>query len=889
MAGLAAEAPAAVAVLDFSVPAAAGNRWTWAESGMADLLQIELQQQGLLLLDRDAIHAVLNEQRLAVSGQTVRDRLTLAELLNAQFLITGQVVPLAGGRFRVEAGAFSVEAVETEVTATGEGDFPKELSKVLQDVAKQIATKLPTRSGFTRQTEQTTRAPKPEALIMFYRGLNACAQGQPDLGAAYFMNAASLDQDFSVPLLWEIKAYEMAGLTQQAAIRREEMADVLKRLGMETPGRTNALEQASQPVFAVLNPVVTAGDGSIDAATLDTALIRSLLATGRVRVFAFEGIGAAVAEQDLRLSSFFADQYAPRYGRWLASDGLVICRVHPAGTDMVALELSLVNPLNASVMARVERTGPATALSGQIPAIVGELLATWTNQPVTDISRVVTPETTANQSDNENTDLRPVYRELAAAMAQVRREPGKSDSHRALANAFAATGRLRLAAHEIEQSLKLLDIHAPHADTTYLGTHRWLFWEPSPTSAAVGLVNQRLIDQLIEQLLTTYPHTLAAGCLRYNLAVTAWRAKKWQDTITQAEQCRQTMEPIIALYDRKDQSVNGGGLDCEIMAATYFLEGSSLGKLGKLDEAKSVFHQGLDYMQSFKVRNVCLPYGPEIDDFFGPQRVYGYGGDSPGIQTRLEQELVNMGEDIARPAPVEPTPVLAAVTNTPGSDWIQKGQFEFQKGNYQAALECYQKAVAVGASAKACPGLTTALLEVALDENPDQPQAEIETLRRRLGFPPVEASCVDWFAAGRKYQAGKQSDYQKAAACYRGALNFLEHPEQMGVYHLEKQPNSDRVALRWGPSLGEVDLLWSENYDRRWYSAAFYMAQCLIKLDKKEEAAQWLRRIALQIGGDRALPLLERDAWKSSGWSSGNLGVRASEMLKELHQDAGSP
>jgi tetratricopeptide (TPR) repeat protein len=294
-------------------------------------------------------------------------------------------------------------------------------------------------------------------------------------------------------------------------------------------------------------------------------------------------------------------------------------------------------------------------------------------------------------------------------------------------------------------------------------------------------------------------------------------------------------------------------------------------------------------MQSFKVRNVCLPYGPEIDDFFGPQRVYGYGGDSPGIQTRLEQELVNMGEDIARPAPVEPTPLLAAVTNTPGSDWIQKGQFEFQKGNYQAALECYQKAVAVGASAKACPGLTTALLEVALDENPDQPQAEIETLRRRLGFPPVEASWVDWFAAGRKYQAGKQSDYQKAAACYRGALNFLEHPEQMGVYHLEKQPNSDRVALRWGPSLGEVDLLWSENYDRRWYSAAFYMAQCLIKLDKKEEAAQWLRRIALQIGGDRALPLLERDAWKSSGWSSGNLGVRASEMLKELHQDAGSP
>jgi tetratricopeptide (TPR) repeat protein len=1044
MPGLAAETLTSVAVLDFSVPSAAGDRWTWAESGMADLLQIELQQQGLLLLDRDAIHAVLNEQRLAVGGQSVRDYLTIAKLLNAQFLITGRVVPLAGGRFRVEAGAFSVEAVETEVTVTSEGDFPKELSRVLQDVAKQIALKLPTRSGFTSQTEQTTHAPKPEALIMFYRGLNACAQGQPDWGAAYFMNAASLDPDFSVPLLWEIKAYEMADLTQQAAIRHEEMADVLKRLGMETPGGTNALEQASQAVFAVLNPVVTAGDGSIDATSLDTALTRSLLATGRVRVFAFEGIGAAVTDQDLRLSSFFADQYAPRYGRWLASDGLVLCRVHPAGTNLVALELSLVNPLNASVMARIDRTGPATALPGQIPAIVGELLATWKNRPVTAISPLVTPGSSPDQSDNENTDLRPVYRELVAAMAQVRRDPEKSDSHRALANAFAATGRTRLAAHEIEQCLKLLDIHASHADTTYLGTHRWLFWEPSPASAAVGLVDQRLIEQLIEQLLTSYPHTLAAGCMRYNLAVTAWRTDKWPEAITQAEQARQTMQPIIAQYDRNDHSINGGELDCEMVAATYFLEGSSLDKLGKPEEAKSVFHQGLDFMKAFKVRNFCLPLGPFLGDFFDPQRVYGYGGDAPGIKTRIEQQLVALegkpehpaGLDLQRDAEdivsatnapsrtgkewldcarqiadimdqspvgdadslkgilasanaclnaargkgaqdVDLRPLIhrfvsmilakqkirsldnassvsvptlseatgevmsvyesaglkeegwtvieplfnddhpielllnllqqlnwdkdrysqaleraaarerSGTTNVSVTAWLKLGQIYNQNQHYGDALDCYQKAVAQGASATACPGLASALLEIALDRNLDHPQEEIEKLRREFGFPPVQASWVEWFAAGRKYQAGPQFGFQKAAACYRGALDFLEHPEQIGVYHLEKQPNSDRIALRWGPGLGMVDLLWSDHYDTRWYNAAFYLAQCLIKLDQKEEAAQWLRRIAIKVGGDSSIPLLERDDWFSSSWSSSGLGVRAAEVLKELHQDDG--
>ena len=59
MAGWAAETPPTVAVLDFSIPAAESNRWAWAEGGVSDLLQIELQQQGLLLLDCDGIHAVL--------------------------------------------------------------------------------------------------------------------------------------------------------------------------------------------------------------------------------------------------------------------------------------------------------------------------------------------------------------------------------------------------------------------------------------------------------------------------------------------------------------------------------------------------------------------------------------------------------------------------------------------------------------------------------------------------------------------------------------------------------------------------------------------------------------------------------------------------------------
>jgi tetratricopeptide (TPR) repeat protein len=869
-----------VAVLDFSVPAAESNRWSWAEGGVADQLQIELQQQGLLLLDRDGIQAVLAEQRLATSGRTAENSLAVAKLLNAQFLIDGKVIPLAGERFRIEARVFSVETVETAASAVGEGNFPKDLSLMVQQVADQIAKKLPARTGFANETRPAIRAPKPESLIMFYRGLNACAVGRPEWGAGYFINAASLDPDFTVPLLWEIKAYEMAGLPQIAALRREELALLSGTNASATPA-SHTTGQMSLPVLALLNPVISVPAGTLNAAELADSVRQALLADHRVRVFAYEGIGAAVAEQDLRLSSFFISQNAPRYGRWLTTDAVVFCQVKPDVVGKLEIKLSLINPLNASVLASVQGVQSNTALSGNIQNLTRELLALWLKQPK--VATTLTTLAASNLTSGDlGSDLRPIYRALANALVMAQREPEKGDSHRSLANAFGAAGRTRLAAYEIEECLRRLDIHAPHADTTYVGTHRWLFWEPSPASGAVGLVNQQLIDHMIEQLLTNYPHTLAAGCMHYNLAVTAWRGNNWRETIAQAQPARQILRSLVAGYDLKTPTgANRGDAEFEMIAASYFLEGSSLVKLDRPDAAKVIFHQGLEFMQTYKVRDFCLPLGPYIGDFFGPERVYGFGGDPPGIKTRLEAELTKLGETIVRPPRPEPPPT--AVTKEPGADSIQRGQLEFQKGNYQPALECYQKAVAAGASVTACPGLAFALLEVALDNKPDHPADEIEKLRLELGLPPIQASWVEWFGTGRKYQTARQYDLEKAVACYRGAMDFLEHPEQRGVYRLEKEPCCNRTNLLWGKSIGEIELRWTIKYDERWYSAAFYLAHCLIKLDRKEEAAPWLRQIAIKVGGDSSLPLLERDTWNSSGWSSDNLGVRSAELLQDLH------
>ena len=68
-------------------------------------------------------------------------------------------------------------------------------------------------------------------------------------------------------------------------------------------------------MLAVLQVAATGDDPGAVAglsAPVATALKQSLLATGKVRLFAFENISDSLAEQDLRLSALFAREGAPR-------------------------------------------------------------------------------------------------------------------------------------------------------------------------------------------------------------------------------------------------------------------------------------------------------------------------------------------------------------------------------------------------------------------------------------------------------------------------------------------------------------------------------------------------------------------------------------------------
>lgn len=162
--------PQPVAVLDFSTPMAESNRWAWASGALADLLQIELDHLGLVTVDRDSIHGVLVEQRLAADPLTAPDQLKLAALLNARHLITGKILPLDNGRVRVEASAFSVEAIETVVTAASEGAFPRDLPQTVRSLAQTLAGKLKAPGAAPADLPRSPAPPNPNRSSCFTAG-----------------------------------------------------------------------------------------------------------------------------------------------------------------------------------------------------------------------------------------------------------------------------------------------------------------------------------------------------------------------------------------------------------------------------------------------------------------------------------------------------------------------------------------------------------------------------------------------------------------------------------------------------------------------------------------------------------------------------------------------
>ena len=348
-----ADPPAAphptVAVLDFEIPPEERQACEWAAGVVADLLQEELGRRGVVTVDRDLIRAVFQEQRLVGSGLAANHALTTSRLLGANFAVTGAFVPLDANRARLDVRILRVDTGETTKIASSTGSWRTDLQSMVQTLAGDLLAA--GRLGAATLTE--AKAPpdlRPEALMMVYEGVAACSRGLPGTGIAFFIDAQRQDSRLAAARAWEVKAYQLAGLPEDSRLVAAWHGDRLKGTAAQSATGNTGTNAPARVVTLLPLVTTTAARSILDRSGTDEHASRlliekQLLAMHGIRMLEPKGLWTSVAEADLRLSDRFAEEGVLRYGRWLVTDALVLCRLDAAPTGELEVRVDITDPL----------------------------------------------------------------------------------------------------------------------------------------------------------------------------------------------------------------------------------------------------------------------------------------------------------------------------------------------------------------------------------------------------------------------------------------------------------------------------------------------------------------------------------------------------------------
>jgi tetratricopeptide (TPR) repeat protein len=588
-----AESP--VVVVDFEVPAASDHAWDWAGGGVADLLQQELAARGVPVVDRNSLRALEAEQRLSLSGLAKPDSLRVGGLLGAGLVVGGRVAAAGPGRARLETWLASVEQAERIATAYCEGAWPNDLTAMLGTLAEQLAGKAGARTDKTPPPVAAGDAIRPEALVMFYEGVNACARRQPVLGVAFFLNAYGIDSRLTAARAWEIRAYELAGLPEHARTLKAGLpAAATSPVSGAKPVVASA--PAAAKVVAILTPQVAGTDDS--AATFWQALEQAALADRRVRLFGAENLMPAVAEQDAQLSGLFANGKPSRYGNWLMADGFVQCRVEPGDAALCAVRLSLVDPLSGQVMAEVrERADPAD-IAARLPGALSRLVDAWlAGTPLPAGATAAKPAPPAELAEADLARL-PAHRELAVLLDTMSRGKADIHTHQNMVKPYLDAGELSLAALAAAKFYDALEESGPDA-LSFREAYIWLVWSVRFPTAVFELVPKERLARLNDGLCNKHLDLIARGGLAYGHARKAYDEKRWADAVRHANESLAvfSQEPPVyeverqlagmtAVMRKEKKNVKGSHYYDLPLASLHFIIGDSLRHAGRLDEAR---------------------------------------------------------------------------------------------------------------------------------------------------------------------------------------------------------------------------------------------------------------------------------------------------------------
>jgi tetratricopeptide (TPR) repeat protein len=442
-----------VLVSDFKAPP--GEAWSWAQLALAELAVEALNMRGIVTVDRDLLSAVEKEHALSAM-QPQQEGLKAGQWLGATFLLKGELESLQGSRVRLSATLTRVETVEQVSIFSVEGDYTTELQPLVGRLVAGLA-KGASLDVQALKPEQVNPV-KPEALLFFQKGVDACAAGKPSLAVGFFRIASAMAPKFIAAREWEAQAYSLGGLPQHAAalrIRIEQQSSLIEK--KETPEASSL--QTRQSVVSVLTPIVPRGVQLPESnETLHHVVEQSVLDCGKMRLYNPSQLSEAVTEADRQLSLQFSRASTSRYARWLSADYLLFTRVEPLTNGTLSLILDVRHAFSSVRVATLQRAASAE----QVKTTLGSMVHEWQ----VSVARSAVPEAMIPLVPLVEADLQRVseHRDLVQMLDIRMREPKKFtiEQHLALAASFSSQATPEVFKLETEEAMRKAESFEQH-------------------------------------------------------------------------------------------------------------------------------------------------------------------------------------------------------------------------------------------------------------------------------------------------------------------------------------------------------------------------------------------------------------------------------------------
>lgn len=392
----------AVAVADFDVVSAHRSNDDWA-FGLADVLAAELQRCDVVLFERQQMRVILGERKITASGLLQLRAGPAHAIPDLHYLVTGNIRSLTNRQFQLEASLVEARTGRGTASFSRTGHYPEELASSLTGLANELAGHLKS-AGAIREHEvvastQTTRT--PEISLLFYRGVDYCLAGQPEIGVTWFIDAQKAAPNFLPARLWTIRAFEMLGLADFAEVARAHLRALPGKPGaLEQKPTTTSIDQWPVSVAVISDPALNGAGQQLQAALR--------LELGRhTNVFVADpgNIRALAAEMDLQLTEKDSHDLELTSALWSTLDAFV--RVSAELGQLGQFKVELRDALSGEVLLRTacsSNLADANQLGQKLVQQLGNertRSTTAVNEPRGRRTRAVKPVQVSNTDRNE--------------------------------------------------------------------------------------------------------------------------------------------------------------------------------------------------------------------------------------------------------------------------------------------------------------------------------------------------------------------------------------------------------------------------------------------------------------------------------------------------------